>query len=103
MAEAAKDKPPRKPRQSNRVAAVENALDVLADYLHSLEDADAKAALVERIIAITRPHSEAWKRRRADGVEAHPEPDMPNKKKGRGKRPKVVARIPSIGDVRMED
>jgi len=84
MAEAAKDKPPRKPRQSNRVAAVENALDVLADYLHSLEDADAKAALVERIVAITRPHSGAPQ-------QAAPAP--------KAKKPKRRGRLPRKGEV----
>jgi hypothetical protein len=49
---AQKHKPPRKPRVTNRSLVVERALDVIDDYLHGLEDADQRAAIVERLVAL---------------------------------------------------
>jgi hypothetical protein len=60
IAEAAKHKPPRRPRTKTSIgAAVERALDVIADAIHAAEDADLRASMVERISKITRPDGDA--------------------------------------------
>jgi hypothetical protein len=54
IAEAKKNKPPRPARATNRSAAVERAIDVVSDYLHGVEDADHRTAVVERLLALAR-------------------------------------------------
>jgi hypothetical protein len=54
IADAAKSKPPRQPRKSNTMLAVEHALDTLSDYLQTVEDEDARAALIERVVGTAK-------------------------------------------------
>ena len=45
---------PRKARKKTKSLAVERALDVIGDYLHSLEDGNQRAAIVERLLTLAR-------------------------------------------------
>jgi len=56
IVEASKNRPPRQPRKTNRMLAVERALDVIGDYLSTTEDADQRAAMVERLEALVHQH-----------------------------------------------
>jgi hypothetical protein len=83
IAEAAKSRPPRKKRTTDSTAAVERAFDVIADYLAAVEDADQRAAWVERISALVRQYGEAL---------AAPAPKAKTK-------PKRRERLPRKGEV----
>ena len=51
IAEANKNKPPRRPRQTDKSAALESLLDKLLDLIGAVEDIDNRRALVERVKA----------------------------------------------------
>lgn len=53
IAEANASKPKRE-RRVDRPKAVEAAIDTIADYLHSVADADQRASIVERLLAMAR-------------------------------------------------
>jgi len=52
IAEANKNKPPRRPRQTDKSAALESLLDKLLDLIGAVEDIDNRRALVERVKAL---------------------------------------------------
>jgi len=51
IAEANKNKPPRKPRQASQAIAFETHLDKLLDLIAAVEDADNRQAFIERVTA----------------------------------------------------
>ena len=77
IAEASKNRPPRQPRKTNRMLAVERALDVIGDYLSTTEDADQRAAMVERLEALVHQH--------------RPDADQQPAKPIRKRKPKIAA------------
>jgi hypothetical protein len=58
-----------KPRDTNRSLVAERALDALEDYLRALEDADQRAALVERLVALASQFKAEPPKRKAKNVK----------------------------------
>ena len=92
IAEANKNKPPRRPRQTDKSAALESLLDKLLDLIGAVEDIDNRRALVERVtssVAKLLPETE---------------PTTPSRKKrGKTKAPVEVKREVAPGHTKTAE
>jgi len=92
IAEANKNKPPRRPRQTDKSAALESLLDKLLDLIGAVEDIDNRRALVERVtssVAKLLPETEPTKPSR--------------KKRGKTKAPVEVKREVAPGHTKTAE
>jgi len=92
IAEANKNKPPRRPRQTDKSAALEGLLDKLLDLIGAVEDIDNRRALVERVtssVAKLLPETEPTKPSR--------------KKRGKTKAPVEVKREVAPGHTKTAE
>ena len=92
IAEANKNTPPRRPRQTDKSAALERLLDKLLDLIGAVEDIDNRRALVERVtssVAKLLPETEPTKPSR--------------KKRGKTKAPVEVKREVAPGHTKTAE
>jgi hypothetical protein len=89
IAEANKNKPPRRPRQTDKSAALESLLDKLLDLIGAVEDSDNRRALVERVTSSV--------------AKLLPEPTPSRKKRGKAKAPVEVKREVAPGHTKTAE
>ena len=90
---AAKVERPRKPRATNGSVALERAIDAIGDYLHGVEDAGHRAAVVERLMTLVRQFTVAPEPKPAAKPKAAPKPKAPKASK---------STVTRVGDLALE-
>jgi hypothetical protein len=85
IAEAAQNKPKRARSTKNIAVAVEKAIDLIADYMQSLQDADLRSVLAERLLSIAN-----WKPEPEPPAPAGPEPTPVQKGKKKTAKPLAI-------------